>query len=369
MHIDGIEAYYFTRSLTYPWRTAYGQDAEIHSVLVRMVSGTHSAWGETCPLREPTYSPETATSAFFLISELFAPALVGQDIESAEDLLERLSPFKGNPFAKAGVESAWWMLKATMAGEPLHRLLGGETRDVACGAGFGIQDSYDMLLEKIQSAVDAGFPRVKLKMRPGWDLEMLRTVRSAFPDLTLQVDCNATYSLDDLPLFRALDDLDLAMIEQPLFHTDLFDHAELQQHIRTPICLDESVKSVRDFELALRLGSCRILNIKYTRVGGLSVAVRLHDLARDAGVPCWVGGVLESCVGQGIRIELATLPNFTYPNDLSANLQYSTPRLTESPPEPNPDCTFSPSAVPGIAYQPLMDRVADATIRNAIIRP
>lgn len=368
MHIDAIETVYFTRSLVYPWRTAYGQDDEVDSVLVRMVSGTHEAWGETSPLRAPTYSPETATSAYFLIKDVFAPLLVGRDIDSADDLLERLGYFKGNPMAKAGVESAWWMLQATMVGEPLHRLLGGETRDVVAGAGFGVQDSYDMLLEKIQTAVDAGFPRVKLKVRPGWDLEMLETVRSAFPDLAIQIDCNSTYTLEDLPFFKALDKLDLTMIEQPLFHTDLLDHAELQRQIDTPICLDESVKSVRDFEWAIKLGSCRILNIKYNRVGGLSVAVKLHDMAQDAGIPCWVGGVLESAVGLGIRIELATLPNFTYPNDLSSNLtRYSTPSLVESPPEPNPDCTFSPSTVPGTPYRPLPERLADITVRRAII--
>ena len=368
MRIDAIDVYYVSLPLIYPWRTAYGEDADIHSVLVRMVSGQSEGWGETTPFYAPTYSPETATSVFFLISELFAPALVGEEVDSAEALLARLSHFKGNPFAKAGVESAWWMLKARMVGLPLHRLLGGEARDVDAGADFGVQDSYDMLLDKIQAAVDRGFKRVKLKVRPGWDLEMLQEVRAAFPRLTMHIDCNSFYSLDDLPFFRAVDRLDLAMIEQPLFHTDLFDHAELQRQIDTPVCLDESVKSVRDFELALRLGSCRVLNIKYGRVGGLSVAVRLHDMARNAGIPCWVGGMLESAIGAGISIELATLPNFTYPNDLFESRRFYRQDLTDVETRLNPDCTFAPSGVPGTPYEPVIERVAAATVRKAVVR-
>ena len=366
MRIDTIEVYYVVLPLIYPWRTAYGEDADIHSVLVRMISGEHEGWGETCPFYAPTYSPETAMSAFFLIKELFAPALVDQNVDSASELLDRLHHFKGNPFAKGGVESAWWMLQAAIEGQPLHRLLGGETHRVDAGADFGVQDSYDILLENMQAAVDRGFKRVKLKVRPGWDLEMLQTVRATFPKLTMHIDCNAGYSLKDLPFFKAVDKLDLAMIEQPLFHTDLFDHAELQRQINTPICLDESVKSVRDFDLALKLGSCRILNIKYGRVGGLSVSVRLHDMARDAGIPCWVGGMLESGIGTGIGIELATLSNFTYPNDLFESRRFYRQDLTDPEIYLNPDCTFTPSTLPGTPYKPVLDRVTQRTRHKAV---
>lgn len=361
MRIDAIEAYYVELPLIYPWRTAYGEDPQIHSVLVRMMSGQDEAWGEGTPFYAPTYSPECATSAFFLITEFFAPLLVGRDVESAEQLLEHLSPFKGNSFAKGAVESAWWTLEAKMTDRPLHQLLGGETRDVEAGADFGVQDSYDMLLEKIQGAVDQGFKRVKLKARRGWDLEMLRIVRSAFPDLTIHIDCNAGYTLDDLPFFKAVDELDLAMIEQPLYYDDLIDHAELQKRIRTPVCLDESIKCVRHFENAVRLGSCQVLNIKYGRVGGLSAAVKLHDIARDAGIPCWVGGMLESAIGAGIGIELATLPNFTYPNDLFESRRFYRQDLTKPETHINDDCTFSPSTVPGTPYEPVMARVQKVT--------
>lgn len=367
MRIDSIQIYYVALPLIYPWRTAYGEDADIHSVLVRMQSGDNEGWGETTPFFAPFYSPETASSCYFLLSELFAPRLVGETIDSPEELLARLLPFKGNPFAKGGIESAWWMLESTIQGKPLHQLLGGKTRNIDAGADFGIQDSYDMLLESIQGAVDRGFKRVKLKAAPGWDLEMLKAVRSAFPELTIHIDCNAGYSLDDLSFFKEVDKLNLAMIEQPLFHTDLFDHAELQRQIETPICLDESIKSTRDFELALKLKSCRFLNIKYGRVGGLSIAVRLHDMARDAGIPCWVGGMLESSIGGSMNIELATLPNFSYPNDLFPSNRFYREDLTKPDILINPDCTFTPSHVAGVPYKPILKRILERSQRNVEI--
>ena len=369
MRIDLIDVYYVTLPLIYPWRTAYGEDADVHSVLVRMVSGEHEGWGETTPLQAPAYSPETAMSAYHVITDFIAPLLVGRDFETAADLLQAYAWIKDNPFAKAGPEIAWWMLRANIEGQPLHRLLGGTHRNVDAGADFGIQDSIEMLLEKIQGAIDQGFQRVKLKVRPGWDLEMLRAVRATFPTHTFHIDCNSGYTLGDIDFFKQVDELDLAMIEQPLHHTDLLEHAELQKQIETPICLDESIKSTRDFEWALRLGSCRILNIKMGRVGGLSVAIRLHDMARDAGMPCWVGGMLESAIGAGISIELATLDNFTYPNDLFPSSFFYRQDLTEPATMLNTDCTFTPSAVPGTPYKPVMERIQKATVRFKTISP
>ena len=244
---------------------------------------------------------------------------------------------------------------------------GDYTRCVIVGDYFGVQDSFDMLLGKIQGAVDQGFKRTKLKVRPGWDLEMLRIVREAFPRHVFHIDCNSGYSLDDLPFFREVDKLGLAMIEQPLFHRDLHDHAELQAQLDTPICLDESITSLRDFELALRLNSCRYLNIKIGRVGGIATAVRLHDRAREAGIPCWVGGMLESGIGAGASVELAGLGNFTYPNDLFPSAFFYREDLTEPGLVLNPDCTFSLSTVPGTPYLPVMERVQARTIRRAIL--
>lgn len=369
MRIDRIEIYHVALPLLYPWRTAYGEDASIHSVLFRMVSGEREGWGETTPFFAPTYSPETASTVFVLNQEVFCPLLIGREFDSAVDLLRVLEPFKGNPFARAGPETAWWDLHARTLGVPLGRLLGAVRDRVDAGADFGVQDSVDQLLAKIQQAVDRGHKRTKLKVRRGWDLEVLRAVRSTFPRHTFHIDCNAGYTLDDLPFFKAVDRLGLAMIEQPLFHRDLHDHAKLQRQLETPICLDESITSLRDFELALELGSCRYLNIKIGRVGGLSVAKALHDRAREAGIPCWVGGMLESGVGAGMNIELAGLAQFTYPGDLFPSAFFYRQDLTEPELVLNEDCTFSLSTVPGTPYRPVLERVRARAVRSAVIEP
>jgi O-succinylbenzoate synthase len=370
MKIDRIDVYYVSLPLIYPWRTAYGEDSDVHSVLVRLVSGDFEGWSETAPLKAPAYSPETAMSAYHVITECIAPMLVGREFEAPHQLLEAYGWIKDNPFAKAGPEIAFWMLKANMEDQPLHRLLGGTYKKVAAGADFGVQDSVDMLLGKIQEAVDKGFKRVKLKVQPGsWDLEMLQAVRSTFPNQTFHIDCNSGYTLADIDFFKKVDKLRLAMIEQPLYHTDLLEHAELQRQIETPICLDESIKSVRAFEWALKLKSCQILNIKMGRVGGLSVAVKLHNMARDAGIPCWVGGMLESGIGAGISIELATLDNFTYPGDLFPTSFFYHQDLTSPELVLNDDCTFSPSTVPGTPYKPVVERVKKAALLSQTILP
>ena len=368
MRIDTIELYYVAMPLKYPWRTAYGEDWEIHSILVKAVSGDYEGWGETTPFFAPTYSPETAGSAFFLLKEVFGPTLVGEELDTADDLNKRLAMFKGNPFAKAGIELAWWSLEAQIQGKPLHRMLGG-TRDVVkAGADFGIQDSFDMLLGNIEQALQAGFKRVKLKARPGWDLDMLKAVRGAFPNDTFHIDCNSGYTLDDLPFFKEVDKLGLAMIEQPLHHTDLIEHAELQKQIETPVCLDESLTSVRDMEMALRLGSCRYVNIKPGRVGGLANARAIHDLAEQNGIPAWVGGMLESGVGAGICVELASLNDFVYPNDLFPSERFYEQDLTEPALTLQPGCVFKLSDVPGIPYKPVQERIDKVTLHRAVIR-
>ena len=364
MKIDRIDVYQVIWPYVAPFVTSFGPFNDLNSVLVRMVSGDYEGWGETAPGQAPIYSPETATSAYDMISEFIAPNIVGREFETAEDLLQAYSWVKGNPFAKAGPEIAWWTLKAEMEGVPLHELLGGTFRDVAAGADFGVQDSIDTLLQKIQGAIDTGFSRVKLKVTHGWDLEVLRAVRSTFPKHTFHIDGNSIYTLDDLGLFKQIDKLELAMIEQPLFHTDLLAHAELQKQIETPVCLDESIKSVRDFEWALKIDACKVLNIKIGRVGGLSVGKKLHDMARDAGIPCWVGSMLESGLVAGILVELATLDNCTYPGDLFPSSRFFTQDLTDPELFLNDDCTFTPSTVPGIPYKPVLERVEKAAVRR-----
>jgi len=250
------------------------------------------------------------------ITDVLARGLVGQRIAGGEDLQARMACFKGNYFAKAALDMAWWDLAARQQGLPLWKVLGGVRDVVEVGADFGVMESLDALLGKIDEAVRAGFARVKLKYAPDWDLAMVAEVRRSFPKLVFHIDCNSAYTLADLPMFRELDRFGLAMIEQPLMHDDLIDHATLQKQIATPICLDESITSANKARKAIEIGACRWVNIKPVRVGGLTEALRIHDLCAAAGVPCWVGGMLETAVGAAHCMAMATLTNIRYPSDI-----------------------------------------------------
>jgi O-succinylbenzoate synthase len=270
----------------------------------------------------PCYSPEWAGGALACLERWLAPAIVGQNIASGEDLQARLSHFTGNPFAKAALDNAWWVLEAQLRGLPLHKLLGATRNSVDVGADIGVLDSIEELIAAIGAALEAGFPRIKLKIRPGWDIDVLRIVRQAYPAARMHVDCNAAYRFDDLPLLCRLDDFQLEMIEQPLAAGDLIDHARLQAQIRTPICLDESITSSEICRVALDLGSCRAVNVKPGRVGGVTEALAIHNLCREAGVTAWVGGMLESAIGGRIALALAMLDGFTYPADVFPSTRF-----------------------------------------------
>ena len=239
-----------------------------------------------------------------------------QDIQSGRELQERLSGIKGNYFAKAAFDLAWWDLHAKKLGKPLWKIIGGTDPTVEAGADFGIMESINVLIETIARAVRQGYKRVKLKCCPGWDLEMIDAVRKEFPETTFHIDCNSAYTLDDLDMFKRIDRYGLAMIEQPLGYDDLIDHAALQAHIDTPICLDESITSPDKTRKALSIKACRWINIKPGRVGGITPALVIHDICREAGIPCWIGGMLESAVGASHCLALATLPNIRYPSDI-----------------------------------------------------
>lgn len=369
MEIKQVELYHVGMPLISPWRTAYGEDSVVHSVLVKIVSSNNEyGWGETTPLRAPCYSPEWAGGVFALLKEFFAPRIIGKNIKNSDELHQLLQPFKGNPFAKAGLETAWWNLKAKMEGEPLHRILGGATHPVEVGADFGVEDSVDILLKKIEKAIDQGYPRIKLKFRLGWDINVVKAVRDHFPDYTFHVDCNAAFTLKHIELFKKLDRFELAMIEQPLIYTDLLGHAKLQKEIETPICLDESITSPEVARQAIELGSCKYINIKPGRVGGLSSAVKIHNMCMEAGIPCWVGGMLESAVGRGILAELATLPNFKYPADIFPSKKFFTEDLAAPEISLCSPGKIDVSKVPGIPYEPKEKKLKDLTLKRCIIR-
>jgi O-succinylbenzoate synthase len=343
MIIERIDVYRVKVPLAFVWKTSYGDQLHTDTILVRMESGGVHAWGESCPPYVPNYSAEHTVATFHTVREHMAPRLIGQDVPTVDDLLGRLDFVKGNQFARAALEITWWVLEARRRGVPLHVALGGKGESVACGADFGIQDSLDILMRKIQEAIDAGFPRIKLKYRPGWALDMVAAVRSTFPDFTFHVDCNAAYTPAD---------------------TDMFNHADLQSKIETPVCLDESALSLAHVEAAIRLKSCRVVNIKVARVGGLDASRRIQALCAEHGIPCWVGGMLETAVGGAICAELATLPNFTYAGDVFPSKYFYDDDLGK------PELTvhngrMATSRVPGIEPEPDPDLLAKWTVDRA----
>ena len=365
MRLDRLDVYHVSMPLIYPWRTAYGEDHAIDSVLVKATSDGVTAWSEATPFRAPHYVPESAGSVYHLVTEIFGPLVVGREFDTAADLDARLAAFKGNGFAKAAIEVLWWTLECKRTGTPLHTLLGGSDDDVIAGADFGILDSFDDLLADIQKAVDAGFPRIKLKARPGWDVEMLRAVRGSFPDTILHIDCNAGYTLDDLDTFKTIDQFRLAFLEQPLQWDDVVDHAELSRQIETPICLDESARELRTIQQALEINACQYVNIKPGRSGGLTRSLKIHDMCRDHGVPVWIGGMLESSVGAALCIELATLPNFTYPGDLFPSSKFYVQDLAEPALELTDNLTFKP-LTDGLP-EPVPERLTAMTIKSTAV--
>ncbi len=368
MRIDRIDLFHVAMPLIAPWRTAYGEDSAIEGVVCRMSSGSVEGWGESTPLAAPNYSPEWAGGIFATARDWLAPAIVGRQVASGIDLQRLIAHVKGNSFAKAALDTAWWALHSKADGIPLHTALGASRSEVVPGADFGIADSIDDLLRDVGQALQEGFPRVKLKFRPGWDLDMLRAVRSQHPDNVFHIDCNSGYGLDDLDMFRAVDEFDLAMIEQPLAHDDLHDHAVLQSRINTAVCLDESVKNIRHARQAIALNSCRYINIKPGRVGGLTNAVAIHDLCAEAGVPCWVGGMLESSVGAAMNAALAMLDNFTYPGDIFPSRRFYHEDLSDPPLE----LSRSAEGVPTVTAfetlpEPVTARLQAMTLQKAVI--
>ncbi len=367
MRIQSIELYHVAMPVIYPFRTAFGDVDCIESVLVRMVGEKRFGWSESAPWAAPAYSSEWARGVFIVVRDWLAPLLVGKEIASGEQLQRALSGIKGNYFAKATLDLAWWDLYARSMGKPLWQVIGGKNETVEVGADIGVMESLDALLAEVARAKDAGFKRLKLKYRPGWELNMVAAVREAFPDMVIHVDCNSAYTLADLPMFQELDRYHLAMIEQPLQHDDLLDHARLQASIRTPVCLDESIVSVDKARKAIALKACRWINIKLGRVGGLTNALAIHNLCQEAGVPCWVGGMLESAVGQAHNIALATLPNIKYPSDIFPTSRFYHEDLGVPPIVLSGPSQVTATAEPGIGCEPDARRLEDRLVERAVV--
>jgi len=320
--IERIELRTVRLPLVEPFETSFGRIDSRLIFLVAVNGGGETGWGEVVAAEEPLYSYETVGTALHVIRDYLAPAILGESLSDISDLAQRLSPFRGHNMAKAGLELAFMDLFARLKCQSLSTLIGGTRERIPVGVSLGIQPSLDHLLERVDRYLALGYQRIKLKIKPGWDIEIVREVRRQNPDILLSVDANAAYTLADLDHLRQLDDFNLLMIEQPLEYDDLVDHAQLQAKLSTAICLDESITGIKRAQQALDLGSCRIINIKIGRVGGYSQALGIHDLCYAQGIPVWCGGMLESGVGRAHNIALASLPGFVLPGDISASSRY-----------------------------------------------
>jgi o-succinylbenzoate synthase len=365
--LDAIELFVVELPLVRPFRVSFGTSTGKRCVLARVRRDGVDGWGE-CVADDgfPGFSGEWDEGAWTLLRDVLGPALLAAEEVSSETVEDRLRFVRGNPMAKATLIDAVLDAELRAADRSLASWLGGDKRAVACGVSLGITDTTDELRAQVDEHLAQGYVRIKLKIMPGTDVERVRAIREDHPDIALSVDANAAYRPQDLEVFRALDELELLMIEQPLHHEDLVRHAALQAELRTPICLDESIRSAADAAAAIELGACRIVNIKQGRVGGVLEARRVHDVASAAGVPVWCGGMLETGVGRATNLALAALPGFTLPGDTSASARYFPEDLTE-PFVLRSDGTMLVPEGPGIGVEPLAERLTACTVRSEVL--
>jgi len=369
LQIQSIELREIRLPLIHFFETSFGRTTERRIILVR-VRDTDGAegWGECTAGEGPFYSEEWTDSSWSTLLHFLAPMVLGRSVAAAHEVFPLMKAVRGHRMAKAAIENSCWDLEAKKLGVPLWRHLGGSRDDISCGVSIGIQDSPEILLEKIHKEVDAGYQRIKIKIKPGWDIGIVERVRREFPEIRLMGDANSAYSLADVKLFRALDEFNLMMLEQPLAHDDIFDHAKLQQQIETAVCLDESIHSAEDARHALELGSCKIINVKLGRVGGHAEARRVERVARENDIPVWCGGMLESGIGRAHNIAMSTLAGFTLPGDVSASSRYWAQDIIEPAVTVSQRGTISVPEEPGIGFNVDVGRIEALTVQKETLR-
>jgi len=369
MTIERVEMRHIRMPLLSPFETSFGVEDDREALVLRLWADGLEGWGECVAGAFPGYSYETVGTAWHALEAFFVPAVVGQPIDGVGEYRSLIERYKGHPQARAGLELAVWDLLGKAAGKSLRSLLGGEGERVAVGVSIGIQPDAERLVRVAEEYLDQGYRRIKVKIKPGRDLEEVRAMRRAFPRIALQVDANSAYTLDDSDRLRALDDFDLLLIEQPLAEDDLIDHARLQAEMQTALCLDESILSTRHARQALDIGACRVINIKPARVGGLAEARAIHDLCRARGIPVWCGGMLETGIGRAANLALASLPGFTLPGDISASARYYARDIAEPTFTLNADSTIDVPTGPGLGVHVLVDELDRVTVRREEFGP
>lgn len=368
MKIEHIELIEIRMPLVQFFETSFGRTTERRILLVCVMdAGGAEGWGECTAGEGPFYSEEWTESAWSVMRDWLAPMVVGRKFDAAIEVNDLMRTVRGNRMAKAAIETACWELEAKRSGQPLWRHLGGVRHEIGCGVSIGIKDSPEQLLETIAMELEAGYQRIKIKIKPGWDLRIVELVRARFPAIQLTADANSAYSLNDITLFQALDEFELMMIEQPLAHDDIIEHAELQRQIKTPVCLDESIHQLRDAEYAINSKACGVINIKLGRVGGYAEALKIERVARDKGIPVWCGGMLESGIGRAHNIALSTLAGFTLPGDVSASARYWHQDIIEPAVTVSSSGTITAPVGAGLGFSVSRQRIKALTVRSETI--
>lgn len=368
MQVEAVTLRELRMPLKYFFETSFGRSESRRILLVTVLCREAEGWAECVAGDGPFFSCEWIETAWATIRDHLAPAVLGRSFAAAKESAASMSRIRGHRMAKAALENALWDAEAAHKRQPLWRLLGGTLREIACGVSIGIQNSPEQLLEKIATELAAGYQRIKVKVKPGWDVEVLAKIRRRWPGILLSCDANAAYGVGDFDHLRRFDEFNLLMIEQPLWEDDIFRHAGLQRQLKTAICLDESIRQRRDAEQAIELSACRIINIKTGRVGGFSEAVAIHDLCQQHGIPVWCGGMLETGIGRVQNLALSTLPNFRLPGDVSASKRYWDEDLVDPEIDVTPQGTIPISDMPGMGYKIKSDLIQQLTVRAHTIR-
>lgn len=364
MNIEAIVLREIRMRLKAPFETSFGVTQDRRILLVEVVVDGISGWGEVTTIESPSYNSETTDTAWHIISDFIAPRLIGKNLNKAGDVVALVSAIRGHQMAKAGVENALWDAESQLKKIPLSKLLGGTLHEIACGVSLGIRENPQSLVKKVEEELQCGYQRIKLKIKPGKDLDYVAAVQKEFPDILLSVDANSAYDLRDATHLKELDQFNLLMMEQPLQWDDIHSHAKLQSQIRTSICLDECINNAAHAEAAIEVGACRIINIKLGRVGGYSSARQVHAICQRHLLPVWCGGMLEAGIGRAHNIAMSTLPNFTLPGDVSASQRYWHEDIIEPEVEVSSRGTIQAPTSPGLGYAVKRRLVDQLTVRT-----
>lgn len=351
-----------------PFETSFGRLTNRRMLLVQADVDGISGWGECVAGEGPYYAPETVETAWHILRDFIWPILKGREISTASEVWDLLAPIRGHNMAKGAIEAAVWDAEAKRMGMPLWKLLGGVRDEISCGVSIGIKATSEELIATVERELAAGYQRIKIKIKPGHDIEPVERLRQRFPRIRLMVDANSAYRLEDWPHLKRLEAYYLMMIEQPLGWDDLYSHAELQRKLDTPICLDECIHTLEHARAAIELAACRIVNIKLGRVGGYTPARQIHDLCRSKQIPVWCGGMLESGIGRAHNIALSTLDDFSLPGDVTASRRYWVEDVIEPEVEVTPQGTIRVPEAPGIGYIPRLDRIEQISARKEILK-